>query len=81
MINSIKCIHFLEGGLGLFSGLIFNGLFKIWGYDPITAKISIDIENSAEDERETTLEKMDTFDRIDHLERRALLDAQMNGEY
>jgi hypothetical protein len=24
--------------------------------------------------------KMDTFDQIDHLERRALLDAQMNGE-
>jgi len=28
----------------------------------------------------TTIEKMDTFDQIDHLERRALLDAQMNGE-
>ena len=24
--------------------------------------------------------KMDTFDQIDHLERRALLDAQMNGD-
>ena len=28
----------------------------------------------------TTIEKMDTMDKIDHLERRMLLDAQMNGE-
>jgi hypothetical protein len=35
-----------------------------------------EIENDAEDEPE----KMDTFDQIDHLEKRALLDAQMNGD-
>ena len=42
--------------------------------------VARDIENGAEDERETTLEKMDTMDKIDHLERRMLLDAQMNGD-
>jgi len=35
-----------------------------------------EIENDAEDEPE----KMGAFDQIDHLERRALLDAQMNGD-
>jgi hypothetical protein len=54
----------------------FKNLLVWWAVEHVAR----DIENSAEDERETTLEKMDTFDRIDHLERRALLDAQMNGE-
>ena len=35
-----------------------------------------EIENDAEDEPE----KMGAFDQIDHLERRATLDAQMNGD-
>jgi hypothetical protein len=35
-----------------------------------------EIENDAEDEPK----KMDAFDQIDHLEKRALLDAQMNGD-
>ena len=34
------------------------------------------LEDLKEDERE----KMDSFDKIDHLEKRALLEAQMNGE-
>ena len=29
---------------------------------------------------ETSFEKMDSFEQIDHLEKRALLEAQMNGE-
>ena len=37
-------------------------------------------ESYLEDLKEDEPEKMDTFDQIDHLERRALLDAQMNGE-
>ena len=35
-----------------------------------------EIENDSEDEPK----KMDAFDQIDHLEKRALLDAQMNGD-
>jgi len=31
-------------------------------------------------DRENDIKKMDAFDQIDHLERRALLDAQMNGD-
>ena len=31
-------------------------------------------------DREDEPKKMDAFDQIDHLERRALLDAQMNGD-
>ena len=37
-------------------------------------------ESYLEDLKEDEPEKMDTFDQIDHLERRALLDAQMNGD-
>jgi hypothetical protein len=37
-------------------------------------------ESYLEDLKEDEPEKMDAFDQIDHLERRALLDAQMNGE-
>jgi len=36
-------------------------------------------ESYLEDLKEDEPEKMDTFDQIDHLEKRALLDAQMNG--
>jgi hypothetical protein len=31
-------------------------------------------------DREDDIKKMDAFDQIDHLEKRALLDAQMNGD-
>ena len=37
-------------------------------------------ESYLEDLKEDEPEKMDTFDQIDHLEKRALLDAQMNGD-
>ena len=43
-------------------------------------KIAQRISNEREDEPKTTIEKMDAFDKIDHLEKRALLEAQMNGE-
>ena len=37
-------------------------------------------ESYLEDLKEDEPKKMDAFDQIDHLEKRALLDAQMNGE-
>jgi uncharacterized membrane protein YqiK len=37
-------------------------------------------ESYLEDLKEDEREKMDGFDKIDHLEKRALLEAQMNGE-
>ena len=37
-------------------------------------------ESYLEDLKEDEPKKMDAFDQIDHLERRALLDAQMNGD-
>ena len=46
----------------------------------ICEKIAQRISNEREDEPKTTIEKMDAFDKIDHLEKRALLEAQMNGE-
>ena len=59
----------------------FNIYRDFGGYGIIAPDFKEIIENEARREAETTLEKMNTFDRIDHLERRALLDAQMNGEY
>ena len=47
--------------------------FLVWW--AVTQKAR-EIENDAEDEPK----KMDAFDQIDHLEKRALLDAQMNGD-
>ena len=38
------------------------------------------LEDLEKDEPKTAIEKMDAFDKIDHLEKRALLEAQMNGE-
>jgi len=37
-------------------------------------------ESYLEDLKEDEPKKMDTFDQIEHLEKRALLDAQMNGD-
>ena len=37
-------------------------------------------ESYLEDIKEDEPKKMDAFDQIDHLEKRALLDAQMNGD-
>jgi hypothetical protein len=50
----------------------FKNLLAWWICEHIAKRIS--------DEREDGSRKMDTFDQIDHLEKRALLDAQMNGE-
>ncbi len=50
----------------------FKNLLAWWICEHIAARIS--------DEREDGSRKMDAFDQIDHLERRALLDAQMNGD-
>ena len=47
--------------------------FLVWW--AVTQKAR-EIENNAEDEPK----KMDAFDQIDHLEKRVLLDAQMNGD-
>ena len=59
----------------------FNIYRDFGGYGIIAPDFKETIENETRKEAETTLEKMDTFEQIDHLERRALLDAQMNGEY
>jgi len=56
----------------------FNIYRDFGGYGIIAPDFKEIIENKAE---KSTFEKMDTFEQIDHLERRALLDAQMNGEY
>ncbi len=50
----------------------FKNLLVWWICEHIAKRIS--------DEREDGSRKMDTFDQIDHLEKRALLDAQMNGD-
>ena len=50
----------------------FKNLLAWWICEHIATKIS--------DDREDGSRKMDTFDQIDHLEKRALLDAQMNGD-
>jgi hypothetical protein len=56
----------------------FNIYRDFGGYGIIAPDFKEIIENEAE---KSTFETMDTFEQIDHLERRALLDAQMNGEY
>jgi hypothetical protein len=56
----------------------FNIYRDFGGYGIIAPDFKEIIENEAE---KSTFEKMDTFEQIDHFERRALLDAQMNGEY
>ena len=61
---------------GFYQDILSGGLREINTHEVAESYL----EDLKEDEPETTLEKMDTFDRIDHLERRALLDAQMNGE-
>jgi hypothetical protein len=50
----------------------FKNLLAWWICEHIATKIS--------DDREDGSRKMDTFDQIDHLEKRVLLDAQMNGD-
>ena len=50
----------------------FKNLLAWWICEHIATRIS--------DEREDGSRKMDAFDQIDHLEKGALLDAQMNGE-
>ena len=57
---------------GFYSDILYAGLREI-----NTREIA---ESYLEDLKEDEPEKMDTFDQIDHLERRALLDAQMNGD-
>ena len=54
------------------SAKTFKNLLAWWICEHIARRIS--------DEREDEPKKMDTFDQIDHLEKRALLDAQMNGD-
>ena len=50
----------------------FKNLLAWWICEHIATKIS--------DDREDGSRKIDIFDQIDHLEKRALLDAQMNGD-
>ena len=57
---------------GFYQDILNGGLREINTYEVA--------ESYLEDLKEDEPEKMDTFDQIDHLERRMLLDAQMNGE-
>tara|TARA_R110000744_G_scaffold363530_1_gene471854 strand:- start:110 stop:532 length:423 start_codon:yes stop_codon:yes gene_type:complete len=50
----------------------FKNCLAWWICEHVATRIS--------DAREDEPKKMDTFDQIDHLEKRALLDAQMNGD-
>jgi len=65
-----------RGARGLDNAKTFKNLLAWWICEHIAQRIS----NEREDEPKTTIEKMDAFDKIDHLEKRALLEAQMNGE-
>ncbi len=56
----------------VYNAKTFKNLLAWWICEHIATRIS--------DEREDGSRKMDAFDQIDHLERRALLDAQMNGD-
>ena len=60
------------------SAKTFKNLLAWWICEHIAAKISDEREDGSR--KMTTIEKMDAFDKIDHLEKRALLEAQMNGE-
>jgi len=57
---------------GFYQDILNGGLREINTYEVA--------ESYLEDLKEDEPEKMDTFEQIDHLERRAFLDAQMNGE-
>ena len=57
---------------GFYQDILNAGLREINTYEVA--------ESYLEDLKEDEPKKMDTFDQIDHLERRALLDAQMNGD-
>ena len=57
-----------------------TGLESPTPYKVIPYKNGIGIKKIEFIKPKKTVEKMDGFDKIDHLEKRALLEAQMNGE-
>ena len=57
---------------GFYQDILNAGLREINTYEVA--------ESYLEDLKEDEPKKMDAFDQIDHLEKRALLDAQMNGD-
>jgi hypothetical protein len=61
-----------EGARNVSDEDTFKNLLVWWAVETKAREIENDAENEPK--------KMDAFDQIDHLERRALLDAQMNGE-
>ena len=67
-----------RGVKGLDSAKTFKNLLAWWICEHIAQRISDEREDGSR--KMTTIEKMDSFDKIDHLEKRALLEAQMNGE-
>ncbi len=70
--SPLELIASFNGGEEVSSMTSLKNLLAWWICEHIATRIS--------DEREDGSRKMDTFDQIDHLERRALLDAQMNGD-
>ena len=60
-----------RGCKDIWSATTFKNLLAWWICEHIAQRIS--------DEREDGSRKMDNFDKIDHLEKRAALEAQMSG--
>jgi len=70
--SPLELIASFNGGEEVSSMTSLKNLLAWWICEHIARRIS--------DEREDEPKKMDTFDQIDHLEKRVLLDAQMNGD-
>ena len=70
--SPLELISSFNGGEEVSSMTSLKNLLAWWICEHIARRIS--------DEREDGSRKMDAFDKIDHLECRALLDAQMNGD-
>ena len=67
-----------KGAKNVDSDHTFKNLLAWWICEHVAQRISDEREDGSR--KMTTIEKMDSFDKIDHLEKRALLEAQMNGE-
>ena len=70
--SPLELIASFNGGEEVSSMTSLKNLLAWWICEHIATRIS--------DEREDGSRKMNAFDQIDHLEKRALLDAQMNGD-
>ena len=76
--NIVYMISTFKGSQHISDLKTFKNLLAWWICEHIATRISDEREDGSR--KMTTIEKMDAFDKIDHLEKRALLEAQMNGE-